>query len=114
MVDWHELKDMLCDELDKVTKKGELSAGSLDIVDKLTHSIKSIETIMAMNGYSNDGSYSRRRDSMGRYSNRDYRYDGYSRDKDHLISELHHLMDSATDDKTRQDFKRFISKMENS
>ena len=50
-----ELRDMLCDELDEVMKKGELSAGSLDVVDKLTHSIKSIDTILAMEeaGYSN-------------------------------------------------------------
>ncbi len=75
-----ELKEMLCEELDKITKKGELSAGSLDAVDKLTHSIKSIATIMAMEeaegGYSENGGYSgargrgrnARRDSMGRYS----------------------------------------------
>ena len=75
-----ELKEMLCEELDKITKKGELSAGSLDAMDKLTHSIKSIATIMAMEeaegGYSENGGYSgargrgrnARRDSMGRYS----------------------------------------------
>lgn len=73
-----ELRDMLCEELEKITKKGELSTGSLDVVDKLTHSIKSIDTIMAMEdaGYSNDSGYSyargrgrnARRDSMGRYS----------------------------------------------
>ena len=83
-----ELRDMLCEELDKITKKGELSAGSLDVIDKLTHSIKSIDTIIAMEdaGYSSDGySYARgrrgsvRRDSMGRYS-RDYMYDGGSND----------------------------------
>lgn len=82
-----ELREMLCEELDKITKKGELSAGSLDIVDKLTHSIKSIDTIMAMEeaGYSNEGGYSNargrgsnaKRDSMGRYS-RNYMYDGGS------------------------------------
>jgi len=77
-----ELREMLCAELEKITKKGELSAGSLDVVDKLTHSIKSIDTIMAMeeSGYSNESGYSyargdgrgrgrnARRDSMGRYS----------------------------------------------
>lgn len=73
-----ELRDMLCEELEKITKKGELSAGSLDVVDKLTHSIKSIDTIMAMEdaGYSNESGYSyargrgsnARRDSRGRYS----------------------------------------------
>ena len=84
-----ELKEMLCEELDKITKKGELSAGSLDVVDKLTHSIKSIDTIMAMKdaGYSNESGYSYargrgsnvRRDSMGRYS-RDMMDSSYERD----------------------------------
>ena len=89
MQNMEELRDMLCEELDKITKKGELSAGSLDIVDKLTHSIKSIDTIMAMDdaGYSNAGGYSyargrgsnAKRDSMGRYSSRNM-YDGGSYD----------------------------------
>lgn len=84
-----ELREMLCAELEKITKKGELSAGSLDVVDKLTHSIKSIDTIMAMedSGYSNESGYSyargdgrgrgryARRDSMGRYSSRGGSYD---------------------------------------
>lgn len=80
-----KLRGMLCDELDEITKKGELSAGSLDTVDKLTHSIKSIDSIIMYGEYSEDGyedgrsyggnSYARgrgrnaRRDSMGRYTN---------------------------------------------
>lgn len=90
-----KLRGMLCDELDEITKKGELSAGSLDTVDKLTHSIKSIDSILMYGEYSEDGyedgrsyggnSYARgrgrnaRRDSMGRYSS-DGRYNdgGYS------------------------------------
>jgi hypothetical protein len=86
MAKMEELREMLCEELDKITKKGELSAGSLDVVDKLTHSIKSIDTIVAMEdaGYSSDdysmrgNSYARgrgsnaRRDSMGRYSSDNY------------------------------------------
>ena len=126
MSDFRELRKMLCDELDSITKKGELSAGSLDIVDKLTHSIKSIDTIIAMEeaGYSYAD---RRRDSMGRYSReymgRDYSnaYDnsdymnrrGYSRDADELIAELHELMAEAPNERTKQEFKRFINKMEN-
>ena len=54
---YEELKDMLCKELEEITRKGELTAGSLETVDKLTHSIKSIETIMAMNEYNDDYSY---------------------------------------------------------
>lgn len=43
-----------------------------------------------------------RRDSMGRYS----------RDKSMMIDELQELMEEAPDDKTRQEFQRFITKME--
>ena len=112
MHEMYKLKDMLCEELEKITKKGELSAGSLDAVDKLTHSIKSIDTIIAMDEYSEDdgmsyeGSYARggrggnrgggnrgnsnargqRRDSMGRYSRNSYRDSygngGYSREEE--------------------------------
>ena len=112
MHEMEELKQMLCDELEKITRKGELSAGSLDAVDKLTHSIKSIETIMAMNDYSEesgrgrsyDGSYD---DNYGRsYRGRSYArgngrrsrdYSGrrYSRDEGMMMlkEELEDLMD---------------------
>ena len=76
----NELRDMLMEELEKCSSKGELSAGSLEVIDKLAHAIKSIDTIMAMEdaGYSNDEGYSMargrgryaKRDSMGRYSSR--------------------------------------------
>ncbi len=78
-----ELKEILCDELAQITnkvKQEQLTSGSLDMIDKLTHAIKSIETVLAMSGYSheNRGSYnnygSYGRDSMGRYSNDNYSY----------------------------------------
>ena len=70
---YKDLKEMLCKELDEITRKGELSAGTLDTVDKLTHAIKSIETIMAMeeSGYS-------RENGGGGMSNRGRSYDGRS------------------------------------
>ena len=72
-----ELKDILCDELAQITnkvKQEQLTSGSLDMIDKLTHSIKSIETVLAMHGYSHDNRSSYGRDSMGRYSNDNYSY----------------------------------------
>ena len=118
-----ELRKMLVKELDDITEKRELSAGSLEIIDKLTHSIKSIDTIMAMEGASYDGySYrGRKRDSMGRYSRDDYsrdrdysREDGYSRrgyygessySRDDATSELMEglkdLAKSAPDERTK-------------
>lgn len=44
-----------------------------------------------------------RRDSMGRYSRGD---------RSEMIEELQELMEDAPDDKTRQEFQRFITKME--
>lgn len=108
-----ELRDMLCEELEKLTKTKELSAGSLDAVDKLTHSIKSIDTILAMEeaGYSNDwqhdgmhnysGARGRngytRRDSMGRYSREGRSYGRYSRnyfgDTKQTIEQIERMLD---------------------
>lgn len=129
MKELYELKDMLLDKLKEYSKKGELTSSSLDVVDKLSHATKNlckiIEDAESENGYSGAnsyyddrsyGSYARggrgrggnaRRDSMGRYSR-----DGYSRDSGELIRELRELMDDAPDDKTRQEFQRFIQKME--
>lgn len=126
-----ELKEMLCEELEKITKKGELSAGSLDVIDKLTHSIKSIDTIIAMEdtGYSNEPGYSyargrgrnARRDSMGRYSresindNRGGSYErGYSRAdaKEELMMELRELEQDASDEETRYMIKKWIKQLE--
>lgn len=79
-----ELKEMLMRELENLTKKGELSAGSLDAVDKLTHSIKSIcyiiEAMEGEEGYSGARGRGRnaRRDSMGRYADGSYREGGSS------------------------------------
>lgn len=136
-----ELKEMLCEELDKIAKKGELTAGSLDAIDKLTHSIKSIVTIIAMedSGYSNagssrggsyrggsyegsydgsyDGSYEGsfrrgRSATTGRFVSR---ASGRSYDggysRDGMREKLEELMENAPDDHTRQELQRLINKM---
>lgn len=95
MQTYYELKDMLKKELDQIVKKGELSAGSLETVDKILNSIKNACKITMYEEYKEDGysyadsdmdmsnySYARgrgsnaRRDSMGRYSSEG----GYSRE----------------------------------
>ena len=84
---YYDAKEMLKRELDEVVKKGELSAGDLEVVDKLLDSIKNACKIIMYEEYSEDGysyadgdmdmanySYARgrgsqaKRDSMGRYS----------------------------------------------
>lgn len=37
---YERLEEMLCKEVEKIVDKGELSAGSLDTVDKLMHALK--------------------------------------------------------------------------
>ena len=45
MKELYDLRDNLCNELKKYAKK-ELTAGSLDVVEKLSHSIKCIDRIL--------------------------------------------------------------------
>ena len=64
--------------------------------------------------YYDDGSYMRgrsyaKRDSRGRYSR--MRND-YSRDND-MVMELRDLMNDASDEHTRRELQKMISKMEN-
>lgn len=129
----YELKDMLCEELEDIAEKGELTAGSLDTIDKLTHSIKSIATIVAMEdaGYSREyvskydggsyrgGSYAQRRDSMGRYSRRGSyarggRRGGYSRDDEHdkMVRKLEEMMNQTTDQNAKTAIKQAIESLE--
>ena len=125
----YELKEMLLKELEEYGKRGDLSAGSLEIVDKLAHSVKNLcKVIEDMeesdyssygggmpyrgNSYDRDRSYARgrgrnaRRDSMGRYSR-----DGYSRAGE-IAQRLRDLMRDAPDEHTRSEIERLASKME--
>lgn len=89
--DLHEVCEMASSELGEMVDKvrnsgGKMNNADLEAVDKLTHTLKSVKTTMAMmdaegdsgrydpNRTYNDGygSYARRRDSMGRYSRRAY------------------------------------------
>ena len=132
--DLHELCETISREIGEANEKirkagGKLSAGDVDFVDKLTHTLKSLKTTIAMveaedgesgrymphgmygnnsyNGGYNGNSYRRGRDSMGRYTSRR----GYSYD-DGMIEELRSLMESAPDERTKSEFRQFISKIE--
>lgn len=138
--DLHELCETISNEIAESNEKiraagGKLTAGDVDYIDKLTHTLKSIKATIAMmedeDGYSNrmypmaggsyrggnggsyrGGSYARgrmnaRRDSMGRYS----REAGYSRD-DGMVDELRDLMEDAPNDAVKRDIKKLIDKME--
>lgn len=114
----YELKEMLCDELEKYGEKSDLSAGGLEVVDKLAHTIKNLDKIIesyeeSEDGYSSryyDGDMSyrrgrsyapaRRRDRMGRYS------------RAGLADKLREMMHDAPDEKTRMEIERLADKMD--
>ena len=134
----YELKEKLCDELEEIARKPEMGAGDLEIVHKLTDTIKNIDKIEIMKengGYSQAGdwemrgtydrgsSYRRKRDSMGRYA-RDGRDDGYSGRmmpdriysradaKEHMMDELEEAMAVATTDREKDIIKRAMDQLE--
>lgn len=134
--DLHELCESLSEQLADVTRrvrKNGMSSGDLETIEKLTHSLKSVKSVIAMTegeegysgyypymggsyrdggSYNDGGSYARgrmnaRRDSMGRYSGER----GYSRND--LADKMRELMEEAPDDRTRQEIRRLVEKMEN-
>ena len=99
----HKIREQLMRELKKYEEKGELSAGSLDVIHKLTDTIKNIDKIEMLEeaSYTEDDSmYSRRMSRRGSsyddggsyYSRRRYSmddsYDGgdsYARRGQHYV-----------------------------
>ena len=123
----YDLRDMLCKELDEITRKGELGAGDLDIAYKLVGTVKNIDKIEMME---NDGGYSRRysrdgnweadmRGNYGRdssYARRGTHYvrGHYSRDsgKDNMKRQLQEMLYEADDDTLRRAIQRCMDAVE--
>lgn len=123
MHELYELKDKILKELKAYSRKGEITASSLTMIDTLAHALKNIDKIIEKceeeDGYSSRpsfesgsmrGAYSgrryARRDAMGRYSR-----DGYSGDDD-MSMELQDLMRNAPDERTRQKIQNILDRME--
>ncbi len=132
------IEDMLCDELEDIVKKKELTSNSLEIIDTSVDVIKDIHTIKAMeqeypsdDGYS-QGYYGRMPIYMydngmtgssyangttgssyarGRSSNTSrgrYNYNGYSGD---TKDELQRLMDTAKDERDREAIRNALDRL---
>lgn len=73
MHELYELKETLCKNLEEYGRKKDLKAGDLDVIDKLSHSIKNLDKVIEKyeeeeySGARGRGSNARR-DSRGRYS----------------------------------------------
>ena len=113
MNELYKLRDMLCKELEEYGSKGEMSAGTLDVVDKLAHALKNLDKIIMYkddgDGYSGrsypyDGSFSRGRGYSARMSK------GYSRHSG-LAEDLRELMRDAPEN-IRPEIQRLADKIE--
>lgn len=137
----HKIKKMLCKELEEYGDKKSLSSADVEMIHKLTDTVKNLDKIEMLEqsdeGYSEAYPYymggssyagrgrgrNARRDSMGRYSSDigssydDYseaRMDRrYSRDdaKDHMMNKLGEMMTSA-DEEQREILKDAMRKIE--
>lgn len=117
----YELREKLCEELERYSRKENLNAGDLDVMHKLASTIKNIDKIMMREGRSEDG-YSREgysrdgewqadmRGTYGRgssYARRGMHYvrGHYSRGAD-MKEKLEELMRCAEDDASRDAIRR--------
>lgn len=124
----HELKEKLCEELKEIAHKGELGAGDLEIVHKLTDTIKNLDKIEMLEehgDYSRAGDWEadmrgtygrgssyrgRKRDSMGRYS-RDGRMYSRSDAKEHMMDQIEDMM-SGANEREKEILRRAMEQME--
>lgn len=123
-----DLKEMIIKELEDQSGSKELTASSLDMIDKLAHAGKNICKIIeaceeeysgyegesyndyrgrSMRGMSrtSESSYRRGRDSMGRFTSRASYGSG-------MIDNLYEIMENADSEETKRELKRLIAKME--
>ena len=132
----YELKDKLCKELDEIARKPEMGAGDLEIIHKLTDTIKNLDKIEMLEdgGYSQagyrDGGSSYNRGSS--YANRGKHYvrghysrDGYSNEgrgsrggysrhdaKEAMMEQMEMLMEQAGSEREREAIRRCISQLD--
>lgn len=118
----YDIRDMLCDELDEIAGKDDIGVGDLEILYKLTDTIKNlykIEMFEGDGGYSGNGDWEadirgtygknrsyrgRKRDSMGRYSRTD--------SGEHMREQIRDLMRETDDDKVKEALRRCAALLE--
>ena len=136
---FEDLKYRLCEELEELTEKGQWREKDIEMIDHLTHSIKSVMRYLEMDdpeydyeyegrSYASRGRGGRYRDGYDpryhdhSYSSRYYddgssydedNYRGRSRDdgKEKMVEELEGLMTQVTDSETKEAIKKTMAYM---
>lgn len=119
-----KLENKLCQELEDISKQGNLSKTDYEEIHLLTDTVKNIYKIEALKGESSYGEYSRRyrdrdyegeygdgysrrrRDSRGRYMN------GYSHgEKEELMDMLESAMSAAGNERDKEKIRRCMEQL---
>ena len=142
MDDLYDMKEAVAYEIGEANKRiqqagNKISTTDLDIINKLTHSLKSLTTVCAMleaeeekdDGYSMNGQTYREAyrggsnrggsyrgyagENRNRYSRNSYAREGrgYSRTGD-MTEHLRMLMDEAPDENTRMEIRKLMDRFE--
>ena len=126
--DIYEIRDRLCMELAEVNnnikRNNSMDSSTLEVLDKLTHAMKSIETIIAMwesknsanNYYDRGNSGGNYGYSGGMYGNKWYPImpmsnGGLYGHDSNTIAELRTIMSSTSDERTRQGISNLLNTM---
>lgn len=129
------LRDMLCKKLDEYARSQKMTSTELDVINKLTDSIKNIDKIIMLNrggadGYSQAHSYyggdvygGRSRDEQGRFTERRYSRDGgqsygnmpydggsYQSPRETMIRELTDIM-SYADERDKEAIRKALAEI---
>lgn len=128
----YDLKEKLCGELEEYARKQDMGAGDLEVIHKLTDTIKNIDKICMLE---DEGNYSQAGDGGSSYANRGRHYvrghysrDGgrgsyggrrdnrgqYSRDdgRSQMMEYLEMAVETAND-QDRETIRRFMRQLEN-
>lgn len=128
-----KVKDMLCKEMEVISRRGNISKGDLEMIEQLTASIKNIHAIEGMEegGYSYDGDgmssarYRRSYDGRSYNGDMDRSYDGrsYARRGQHYVRGHYsyagsdmlrdHIEELMDDDRLSLDDKSILKKAMN-
>lgn len=130
----YDIRDKLCEELDEIAKKPELGAGDLDILHKLTGTIKNIDKIEMLEddgysrsdgvrrdeGYSSGGEWAAdMRGTYGRGSSHARRGQHYVRGhysradgRERMREQMEDMLRNAEDDHTREIIRRCMNELD--
>lgn len=121
--DIYEIRDRLCMELAEVNnnikRNNSMDSSTLEVLDKLTHAMKSVETIIAMWESKNSSNYYDRGNSGFGYSGATYGNKWYPNmpngglygHDNNTVAELRTIMNSTSDERTRQGISNLLNTM---